>query len=107
MKINNDVLEVLWKNDKIVMVGDNGDWEYNRLGVVDVNGKVGIFDCELLEDGEVDVSVVKSGLSIDDVLELGVESGYLIYDENKDGELRVDWVDEDVKYKEFVKLLGV
>ena len=104
MKLNCDDLDVLKREGKLVLVKDDGDWEYVRLGVVEVNGEVGVFDYEELEFGDVSVDVVKSGLSVDDVLELGVESGYLV---NDGGELRVSWENEDEGKVKFEKLIGV
>jgi hypothetical protein len=73
-----------------VSMMDDGDWEYVRWGVGEVDGKV--FMVDLDEGGEGDeereMMYVKEGLSVEDVCKIGVEVGVFVdssewgYDEN-------------------------
>lgn len=96
---------------KIKMM-DNGDWEYDRLGIGECEGKVFIVDLDNDEE-EVEMEFVKEGLSIKDVLKEGVDLGVIVewlkgYDEND--KYRVNWdcgwdevVDSDMLWKSFYK----
>jgi len=94
---------------KIKMM-DNGDWEYDRLGIGECEGKVFIVDLDR-EEMEVEMEFVKEGLSIKDVLKEGVDLGVIVecmkgYDE--DDKYRVNWgsgwdevVDSDMLWRSF------
>ena len=96
---------------KIKMM-DNGDWEYDRLGIGECEGKVFIVDLDR-EEMEVEMEFVKEGLSIKDVLSEGVDLGVIVewmkgYDE--DDKYRVNWdsgwdevVDSDMLWGSFYK----
>jgi hypothetical protein len=52
---------------------DNGDWEYTRLGIgEDVDGKVFLVDTDDHGLEEVVMNFCKEGLTINDVLKIGV-----------------------------------
>jgi hypothetical protein len=52
---------------------DNGDWEYTRLGIgEDVDGKVFLVDTDDHGYEEVVMNFCKEGLTIKDVLKIGV-----------------------------------
>ena len=85
---------------------DDGDWEYVRWGVGEVDGKVFMVDLEDVgEEGEM--MFVKEGLSVEDVCKIGVEVGVFVdssewgYDEND--RYRVKWELEgyEEKWEEF------
>ena len=74
--------------EKVLM--DNGDWEYNRLGVgVDSDKKLFLVDLDDSGEEWRVVNYVKDGLSMEEVLEEGVKCGVFEkidwgYDENDD-----------------------
>lgn len=94
-----------------VRMMDNGDWEYDRLGLGECEGKVFVVDLDS-EEMEVEMEFVKEGLSIKDVLREGVDLGVIVewvkgYDEND--KYRVNWEnweegeDVDMLWKSFYK----
>ena len=95
-----------------VKMMDNGDWEYDRLGIGECEGKVFIVDLDNDEE-EVEMEFVKEGLSIKDVLKEGVDLGVIVewlkgYDENDKYRVNLDcgWdevVDSDMLWRSFYK----
>ncbi len=78
---------------KVVLM-DDGDWEYNRMGVGENEGRVFIVDLDDSGEEEREMEYVKEGLSVEDVLKIGVECGVINeidwgYDE--DDKFRVNW----------------
>ena len=72
---------------------DDGDWEYVRVGVGVMNGRVFVVD---LDDGGEEwreMNFVKEGLSVEDVLRVGCEVGVLM-----------EWLGYDEKDKVRVKM---
>lgn len=90
-----------------MVICDDGDWEYDRLGVGVYKGKVFLMD--LNDDGEEYKCLVfvKEGLSVEDVLRIGVECNVLSKGEN--GRYYVIWDNDgnDSVYGEYGKKLGV
>lgn len=79
-------------NNVKVKLMDNGDWEYDRLGIGEVEGRVFMMD---LENEEDEVEFVREGLSVEEVLRMGVEVGVFEeidwgYDENDKVRLNLD-----------------
>ena len=63
---------------------DNGDWEYNRLGIgEDVDGKVFLVDTDDHGEEEVVMNFCKEGLTINDVLKIGVACN--VFEKLEDG----------------------
>ncbi len=70
---------------------DDGDWEYVRVGIGEMSGKVFVVDLD--DSGEMlrEMRFVKEGLSVDDVLKIGCEVGVFV---------EIDWgYDEDDKFR--------
>ena len=65
-----------------VTLMDNGDWEYDRMGLGVCEGRV--FMVELDDTGELirEMEYVKDGLSVQDVLKIGCDVGVIV---------QIDW----------------
>jgi hypothetical protein len=77
-----------------VTLMDNGDWEYDRMGLGVCEGRV--FMVDLDDSGELirEMEYVKDGLSVQDVLKIGCDVGVIVqidwgYDERD--LYRVNW----------------
>ena len=97
-----------WSNESgvelVKSLMDNGDWEYDRLGIGE--DEKGLFIVDVDDCGEEwrSVNRVKKGLSVEDILKIGVESGVLVkiddgYDE--DDEYRFSMDSNDDKMEKF------
>ena len=97
-----------WSNESgvelVKSLMDNGDWEYDRLGIGE--DEKGLFIVDVDDCGEEwrSVNRVKKGLSVENILEIGVESGVLVkiddgYDE--DDEYRFSMDSNDDKMEKF------
>lgn len=87
--LNIDSVEDL-DNVKVSMM-DDGDWEYDRCGVGEYDGKVFIVDLDDSGEEWRELLFVKESLNIDEVLNIGCECG--VWKE-------IDWgYDEDDKYR--------
>lgn len=92
-----------------VAMMDDSDWEYLRVGIGEMGGKVFVVDLD--DSGEMlrEMKFVKEGLSVDDVLKIGCEVGVFVeidwgYDE--DDKFRVSWEGEG-DWDEFNKRVGI
>lgn len=75
-----------------VSLMDDGDWEYTRTGIGEFNNRVFIVDLDDTGEQFREMIWVKNGLSVEDVLRIGVETG--VFD-------KIDWgYDEDDQYRE-------
>jgi hypothetical protein len=80
---------------------DNGDWEYTRLGIgEDVDGKVFLVDTDDHGEEEVVMNFCKEGLTIKDVLKIGVACNVFEkidwgYDEDDQHRVNVDCEQDD------------
>ena len=90
---------------------DNGDWEYTRLGIgEDVDGKVFLVDTDDHGEEEVVMNFCKEGLTIKDVLKIGVACNVFEkinwgYDKNDQHRVNVDCEGDD--WNKFYKLVLV
>ena len=70
---------------------DDGDYEYNRVGIGEYEGKVFVIDLEDDGEGLKELRFVKEGMDINEVLNIGIECG--VWKE-------IDWgFDEFDKYR--------
>ena len=65
--------EIMEKGDYVSIV-DNGDWEYDRIGIGELNGKVYRWDME--DEGNGDIVELRDGLSVVGVLNEGIVLGF-------------------------------
>ena len=68
------LLNEIMKKGNYEFISDNGDWEYERIGIGELNGKVYRWDMEEGED--TDIVELKDGLSLEDVLNEGIKLGF-------------------------------
>jgi hypothetical protein len=59
---------------EIVMM-DDGDWEYNRVGIGEYNNRIFLVDLDDSGEESREMKFVKEGMSIGEVLKIGVECG--------------------------------
>ena len=71
--------KVVGSNFKSIM--DNGDWEYDRFGFGEVDGKCYRVELEGSESDE-DVFELKEGLSVDGIIKEGIEKGFFEVEES-------------------------
>lgn len=107
-KHNRDWLSVEDKADfkKIeVVLADNGDWEYDRVGIGMHNGKV--FMVDLDDTGETwrEMVYCENVKSVQEVLDIGVKHNVYIV-ENED-EYCVNWDMDGEDTSEFKKEIGL
>jgi len=98
---------------KVNMV-DNGEWEYDRLGIgEDVDGKVFLVDTDDPDEEEVVMNFCKKGLTIKDVLRIGVALKVFVkkqdgYDENDQHRWNMDCKEiERTRFYKMVLVKGV
>jgi len=95
---------------KVNMV-DNGEWEYDRLGIgEDVDGRVFLVDTDDPSEDEVVMNFCKEGLTIKDVLKIGVALKVFVkiedgYDENDTHRWNMDC--NEVDMSRFYKIVLV
>jgi len=94
-----------------VILMDNGDWEYNRLGIgEDVDGKVFLVDADDHGYEEVVMNFCKGRLTVRDVLKIGVACKVFEkidwgYDEDDTHRVNVDCEQDD--WSRFYKIVLV
>ena len=93
-----------------VKLMDNSDWEYDRVGLGECEGRVFMVDLDDSGEMERDMEYVKDGLSIQDVLKIGCDVGVFAeidwgYDESD--KVRCNWECDGIeawnKFRELVK----
>ena len=89
---------------------DNGDYEYTRLGIGEVNDKTFITDLENDMD-EGNTVWAKPGMSVEDVIKAGLKTGIFVvnppeYRYTEDDIYRYNWVEDGQKsYHEFMTMV--
>ena len=97
-----NLLNEIIEKGNYVFIADNGDWEYDRIGIGELNGKVYRWDME--DEGDGDILELRDGLSVGDVLNEGVELGFFEKIEVKDW--GVSWYLDLEKEVEMMDWLG-
>lgn len=94
---------------EMVEVGlmDDGDWEYVRVGVGVMNGRVFVVDLDDSGEEFREMNFVKEVLSVEDVLRVGCEVGVLVeidgYDERD--KVRVKMESDEGDWERFLRRL--
>ncbi len=96
------VFKEIIKKGSYVSIADNGDWEYDRIGIGELDGKVYRFDMEDEEGSSI--SELKEGLSVESVLNEGIELGFFEKIEVEDW--GVSWYLDLEKEEEIESWLG-
>ncbi len=97
-----NLLNEIIEKGNYVFIADNGHWEYDRVGIGELGGKVYRF----FLDDEMDEGVweLREGLSMEDVLNEGIELGFFEKIEVEDW--GVSWYMDLEKEDEIVDWLG-
>ena len=74
--MNNNLFELITGSDEFVSICDNGFWEYDRFGFGMCEGKCYYVKLEGDQDEE-NCAELKEGLSVEGILQEGVEKGLL------------------------------
>ena len=69
-----NLLNEIMEGNKYVFIADNGHWEYDRVGIGELNGRVYRFWLD--DEMEEGVWELKEGLSMDGVLNEGIDLGF-------------------------------
>ncbi len=85
---------------------DNGDWEYDRVGLGKVDGRVFVVDLNDDGEDEGDIVYVRDGLKVEDVLNIGVI--YNVFEKidwgyGEDDNYRVNWESGSKEWDEFLE----
>lgn len=86
---------------------DDGDWEYDRIGLVEFEGSLWLVDIENVEESEGWYGKIREGLSEEDVEKKGLECGVLINVDwgYKDKEVRMRMDSDDDEWEMFMKVV--
>lgn len=87
---------------------DNGDWEYDRIGLKKKDGKVYVCDVESGEEGEGYDVLGVSEKEMSEVVKIGVECGVFVeyekgYDESDKVRVNGEVFEGDEEWKQFLK----
>jgi hypothetical protein len=106
-KYNVDWLSVNSKSDmKMVEVSlsDNGDWEYDRMGIGMSKGRVFIVDLDDSGESWREMLYCDKVKSVKEVIECGIECGVI---EKVNGEYYYEWEFEKKDDKKFNDMIGI